>query len=259
MYTFLPSTSPSACTTLDSPFYPDPDIPAPLPHPHSVVPVEITHETPFAPYGSASETSSVVYIPPTGAPGYRGEGYDWDKGFSKDLEREPANKENRHERAPTAPLPPPASTGDSIERKIGDVELRGKRESPVGVLEAVLANMIRQRLPALSRLLRTWTLLYSLDQLGISLNTLYSRSEQPEPVSALVVIKDDGDTIFGAFVGDGIRQSRERGYYGSGESFLWRYSNCKLSVYKPTGRNSYIALCEFNYLSFGGGGVRALY
>ncbi|KAK0454161.1 TLD-domain-containing protein [Desarmillaria tabescens] len=151
--------------------------------------------------------------------------------------------------------------GDSIERKMGDVELRGRRENTVGVLDAVLANMIRPRLPALSRLPRTWTLLYSLDQHGISLNTLYSRSEQPKPAGALVVMKDDGDTIFGAFVGDGIRQSRGRGYYGSGESFLWRYSNCKLSVYKPTGRNSYIALCEPDYLSFGGGddGAYGLY
>ncbi len=35
--------------------------------------------------------------------------------------------------------------------------------------------------------------------------------------------------------------------------FLWRYSNTKLSVYKSTGRNDYIALCEPDYLSFGGG------
>ncbi|PBK81546.1 TLD-domain-containing protein [Armillaria gallica] len=249
MNTFLPPRappSPSARASLDSLF----DHHTEPPRPHSVVPVEISHDTPFAPHGSASETSSVVYIPPSGAPGYRGEGYNWDKGFSKDLETELANKENRHERAPSAP---PLNMGDSIEKKMGEVELKGRRDGTVRVLEPTLANSIRPHLPALSRLPRTWSLLYSLDQHGISLNTLYSRSEQTKPAGALVVVKDDGDTVFGAFIADGIRQSRGRGYYGSGESFLWRYSNTKLSVYKTTGRNDYIALCESDYLSFGGG------
>ncbi|KAK0429587.1 TLD-domain-containing protein [Armillaria borealis] len=192
----------------------------------------------------------VVYIPPSGAPGYRGEGYTWDKGSPRTSRTELANKENRHERAPSAP---PLNMGDSIEKKMGEVELKGRRDGTVRVLEPTLANSIRPHLPALSRLPRTWTLLYSLDQHGISLNTLYSRSEQTKPTGALVVVKDDGDTVFGAFVADGIRQSRGRGYYGSGESFLWRYSNSKLSVYKTTGRNEYIALCEPEYLSFGGG------
>ncbi|KAK0454176.1 TLDc domain-containing protein, partial [Desarmillaria tabescens] len=120
------------------------------------------------------------------------------------------------------------------------------------------------------------TLLYSLDQHGISFNTFYACSEQPKPPNALVIIKDDSDTIFGTFVGDIIWKSRRRGYYDTGESyvvspspfppltlrrFLWRYSNHKLSMYKPTGCNSYIALCEPDYLSFGGrdDGVYGLY
>ncbi|KAK0484727.1 TLDc domain-containing protein, partial [Armillaria novae-zelandiae] len=115
-------------------------------------------------------------------------------------------------------------------------------------------------LPALSRLPRSWTLLYSLDQHGISLNTLYARCEQLKPCGALVVFKDEGDTIFGAFVSDGIRQSRGKGHYGSGESFLWRYSGNELSVFKWTGRNGYVALCEPDYMSFGGGdGAYGLY
>ncbi|KAK0184716.1 TLD-domain-containing protein [Armillaria mellea] len=230
MNTFLPPRappSPSARASLDSLF----DHHEP-PRPHSVVPVELTHRHSLCSHTAARpETSSVVYIPPSGAPGYRGESYNWDKGFAKDLEAELANKENRHERAPSAP---PLNMGDSIEKKMGEVELKGRRDGTVRVLEPTLANSIRPHLPALSRLSRTWTLLYSLDQHGISLNTLYSRSEQTKPAGALIV-------------------SRGRGYYGSGESFLWRYSNGKLAVYKTTGRNDYIALCEPDYLSFGGG------
>ncbi|PBK58536.1 hypothetical protein ARMSODRAFT_117793 [Armillaria solidipes] len=44
---------------------------------------------------SASEMSSVVYIPPSDAPRYRREGYNCDEGFSKDLETEVANRENQ--------------------------------------------------------------------------------------------------------------------------------------------------------------------
>ncbi|KAG7442821.1 TLD-domain-containing protein [Guyanagaster necrorhizus] len=198
-------------------------------HPHPSVPVNISHKTPFAPHGNASEASSVVYIPPTGAPGYGGESYD-------------------------------CGTGVVIEKKALYIDLKGRREGTVSVLDVHLANMVRVHLPALSRLPRSWSLLYSLDQHGISLNTLYTRCEQLKPCGALVVFKDDGDTVFGAFVSDGIRQSRGKGHYGSGESFLWRYSGNELSVFKWTGRNGYVALCEPDYMSFGGGdGAYGLY
>ncbi len=79
--------------------------------PHPSVPVNISHKTPFAPHGNASETSSVVYIPPTGAPGYRGEGYDWDVGVL-------------------------------VEKKAPYVDLKGRREGTVRILDVNLANMV---------------------------------------------------------------------------------------------------------------------
>jgi len=52
---------------------------APLP-PSTSSTLSVTHSSsPFAPH---------VYVPPTGAPGFSGEGYDWDKGFSDELEAE---------------------------------------------------------------------------------------------------------------------------------------------------------------------------
>jgi hypothetical protein len=68
-------------------------------------------------------------------------------------------------------------------------------------------------------------LLYSLDQHGISLNTLYTRCEVQTPKlgentasrGALVVIKDSGDTVFGVWMGEGVKLSKGA-YYGSGES-----------------------------------------
>jgi TLD len=120
---------------------------------------------------------------------------------------------------------------------------------------------IRPHLPALARLPRKWTLLYSLDQHGISLNTLYTRCEfslpqlgTPSPKGALLVLKDAGDALFGVWMGEeGLRPSRGKGYYGSGECFMWKYVDGKFEVFKWTGRNDYVALCEPEYISFGGG------
>ncbi|KAF7982682.1 hypothetical protein HWV62_27168 [Athelia sp. TMB] len=182
----------------------------------------ISHGTPFA---------SRSYVPPSGAPGYSGNNNSWDKGFSDDFDKE-GNKTQRH------------------------VRLEGLREATEGILDMTMVEMIRPHLPALARLPRKWTLLYSLDQHGISLNTLYTRCEPQGPSTShprgsLVVIKDSGDTIFGVWLGEGVRVSK--GYYGSGESFLWRYAHGNLDVFRWTGKNEYVAHCEPEYLSFGGG------
>jgi hypothetical protein len=140
----------------------------------------------------------------------------------------------------------------------------------------------------LTKLPRHWTLLYSLDQHGISLNTLYSRCEPRIPTRAhpnppqggLLVVKDAHDAVFGAWSSEGVRLEKG-GYYGSGESsvfplcgvatrdsredrFLWRYHapldgqpEGRLEVYAWTGANEYVALCEPGFLSFGGGCVYA--
>ncbi|KAH9943636.1 TLD-domain-containing protein [Amylocystis lapponica] len=174
----------------------------------------ITHGSPFAPH---------PFTPADGAPGFAGD-RQWDKGFEFD--------------------------NTSADKK--GVRLIGRKEMTTAVLSVELADMLRAHLPALARLPRVWTLLYSLDQHGISLNTLYTRC-QGHTGSALVVMRDDGDAVFGAWMGEGIHPSKGS-YYGSGESFLWRLmGDMRLRVYKWTGRNDYVALCEAEYISFGGG------
>ncbi|KAF7369793.1 Zn(2)-C6 fungal-type domain-containing protein [Mycena venus] len=161
----------------------------------------------------------------------------------------------------------------------GVISLIGRREGTVGVLTPELVALVSRLVsacmelpyflflastltsPALLRLPRQWTLFYSLDQHGISLNTLYSRcgppssSRTPHAKGALVVIQDAGGVLFGAWVADGLKRSTRGGYYGGGESFLWRYlpTSGKFDVYKWTGKNDYVALCEDGFISFGGG------
>ena len=65
-------------------------------------------------------------------------------------------------------------------------------------------------------------LVYSLDQHGISLKTLYDRSEKqsskPSAVrGSLLAVKGSGDAIFGAWIGETIRLSKGA-YYGSGDA-----------------------------------------
>ncbi|PPQ91095.1 hypothetical protein CVT25_013133 [Psilocybe cyanescens] len=156
--------------------------------------------------------------------------------------------------------------GAFIERKVGKVELVGRKASTTPILSSDLAGMLQPSLPALSRIPRSWNLIYSLDQDGISLNTLYTRSEahatrRPKAGEVminnnamLVVIQDADGAVFGAWLSEGIRMDRRgKGYYGGGESFLWKYTDGVLKIFKCTGKNHYVALCDPDYISFGGG------
>ncbi|KAG6817025.1 hypothetical protein H0H87_000649 [Tephrocybe sp. NHM501043] len=123
----------------------------------------------------------------------------------------------------------PQDIGHRVEKETASVVLTERKASTTNVLEAPLADMIRSHLPALARLPKKWALIYSLDQHGISLNTLYERCEahmqvkagsMSGPAGALVVIKDAGDGLFGAWMGkEGVHPSRGKGYYGSGERY----------------------------------------
>ena len=147
----------------------------------------ITHGTPFA---------SHTFVPPSGAPGFTGD-RQWDKGFEFDKTQ--------------------------VERR--SVRLTGRKEVTTPVLNVALADQLRPFLPALARLPKSWSLLYSLDQHGISLNTLYTRCQDFKG-SQLLVVRDLGETLFGAWMGEGIHPSKGA-YYGSGESCvdgLFRYT-----------------------------------
>ncbi|KIM37742.1 hypothetical protein M413DRAFT_448260 [Hebeloma cylindrosporum] len=156
--------------------------------------------------------------------------------------------------------------GDFIERITGDVKLLGRKPATTPILTPELAGRIRPQLPALSRLSKSWSLIYSLDQDGISLNTLYNRCEahathKPGPgeiarsnSAMLVVIQDANGAIFGVWLAEGIRLNKgSKGYFGGGESFLWKYAELTFKIFKCTGKNNYVAFCEPEYISFGGG------
>ncbi|KAI8641285.1 TLDc domain-containing protein [Parasitella parasitica] len=96
------------------------------------------------------------------------------------------------------------------------------------------------------------TLLYSIDQHGISLHTLY-RLVKENKGPCVLVVKDEDDNVFGAFLNETLRPDKR--YYGNGECFLWKWSptESKIKAFKWTGKNEYMILSDINFLAIGGG------
>ncbi|KAJ1677917.1 oxidation resistance protein 1, partial [Spiromyces aspiralis] len=105
---------------------------------------------------------------------------------------------------------------------LGDIpfspKLEGRNHETPKVLTKAIAREIQQHVPRRIRLARTWRLLYSLEQHGTSIRTLYKRVERKGPV--LLAIKDTRGHVFGAYLSDPPRI--EPNFYGNGTCFLWR-------------------------------------
>ena len=115
------------------------------PSPSSPTPV-FTHTSAFAPPPAstssmalshgASPFASHAYIPPTGAPGFKGESYTWDKGFSEELETE---REQERERGKANVMPqtvldpsPVQTTREGEKEQAVPVAIRGRRSGGWG-------------------------------------------------------------------------------------------------------------------------------
>lgn len=73
----------------------------------------------------------------------------------------------------------------------------------------------------------------------------------------ILAVQDADDCVFGAWIAEGMHLSHGS-YYGGGDSFLWKSEkgvegNAKVKVFKWTGKNDYVALCDTDGFSFGGG------
>jgi hypothetical protein len=75
--------------------------------------------------------------------------------------------------------------------------------------------MLKKHLPLLVRESSDLVLLFSIERNGISLRTLYSRTENAGP--CLIVIRDTAGHTFGAFVNESLHNNPH--FYGNGETF----------------------------------------
>ncbi|QDS71368.1 hypothetical protein FKW77_002571 [Venturia effusa] len=92
------------------------------------------------------------------------------------------------------------------------------------LLTRTLAEEIRLLVPPRLQLEEEWKLLFSLEQDGVSLSTLYKKCEdyRGKRGGYVLVIRDGMGGIFGAYLSDALHAQAH--FYGTGECFLWRSS-----------------------------------
>ncbi|KAF9321627.1 oxidation resistance protein 1 [Podila horticola] len=119
------------------------------------------------------------------------------------------------------PVPTNASTPITVREeqlnRLPALQLLERSEDTDPVLDVDVAHQIRLELPRKLRNATKWNLVYSSDQHGISMTTLYHRCRGKGPM--ILAVKDSYDCVFGAFINEELKPNLS--YYGTGECFLW--------------------------------------
>jgi hypothetical protein len=108
---------------------------------------------------------------------------------------------------------------------LAPISLRGFSDTTTErIMTDKLAEDIRLMMPARLQVQEDWELVYSLDQHGVSLGTLYARSKSHNSPQAgyVVIVKDRKENIFGAYLSDYPHVHPH--YYGTGECFLFKFT-----------------------------------
>lgn len=144
------------------------------------------------------------------------------------------------------------------------------------LLTPEMCDEIRNLMPTRVQLYTDWHLLYSLEQFGASLHSLYANvmpsSKLTRRVGYVLVIKDRKGSIFGAYANEPFHPTDSRRYYGNGECFLWKMEKVpnvilgdqssthektrhkwRFKGYPYTGLNEFVIYCTSEFLSMGAG------
>ncbi|KAF1920647.1 hypothetical protein BDU57DRAFT_509044 [Ampelomyces quisqualis] len=115
-----------------------------------------------------------------------------------------------------SPFQPPPLTPLTLKGYRHGTREKGK------LLSKALAEEIRLLVPPRLQLVDEWSLAYSLEQNGVSLATLYQKSDEYRGKRGgyVLVIRDGSGSVFGAYLSDPPHPSSS--FYGNGECFLWR-------------------------------------
>lgn len=147
------------------------------------------------------------------------------------------------------------------------------------LLTSEMCDDIRNLMPTRIQLYTDWHLLYSLEQHGASLHSLYDNviptERLPSRVGYVLVIRDRKNGIFGAYCNEPFHPTDSRRYYGNGECFLWKmervpnivlgqskeeavkndekHHKWQFSGFPYTGLNEFVIYCTSEFLSMGAG------
>ncbi|AGO13079.1 AaceriAFL078Wp [[Ashbya] aceris (nom. inval.)] len=157
--------------------------------------------------------------------------------------------------------PQTETCGPEDEGELPPVQLCGYLGSTRDrLLTAELCAELRPLMPSRIQLYTKWCLLYSLEQHGASLHSLYEHVRPEEPAKArvgyLLIIRDRRGGLFGAYANEPFRPTESRRYSGNGECFLWSadlHPMLRLRVYPYTGINEFCIYCTSGFLSMGAG------
>ncbi|CAO3675382.1 unnamed protein product [Rhizopus stolonifer] len=95
------------------------------------------------------------------------------------------------------------------------IVLQGRKRDTEPVLTEFMAEKIRPYIPRRFRVASSWKMLYSLDQNGVSLFSLYS-STQSYDGPCIMIIKDADKQLYGAYLSHAFK-CQNNTYYGTGE------------------------------------------
>jgi len=130
------------------------------------------------------------------------------------------------------------------------VTLNGRKDNTLPVLTEYLAEIIRSRLPNLLQEANKWNLMYSMDQHGARLSTLYRMIENQGP--CVIILKNSKHEVFGAFVSEPFKLDH-KGFFGTPECFLWKADKYQFKIFNATNLNQYFMLADPTFIAMGGG------
>ncbi|KAK3305502.1 TLD-domain-containing protein [Chaetomium strumarium] len=236
----------------------------------------------------SGEPSASARIP-SGLPHARtfepdGDGKDKPSGYGNGLDNVYIPTHLLHARRTASPMPPPP---------LEPLQLVGFSEETrhdARLLTKPIAEEIRIMVPARLGIVDEWRLVYSLEQDGASLATLFEKCAkyQGKRVGFVLCVKDCEGGLFGAYLSDPPHPAPK--YFGTGECFLWRASvlsplppppsaidnhpttntrtatitaeqpsrsttphSIRFKAFPYSGINEYYMLCEPHFLSLGAG------
>jgi len=130
-----------------------------------------------------------------------------------------------------------------------NIDMIGRNKDTLPVLDINMAEIIRSRLPNLLQEATTWKLLYSMDQHGATLSTVFNRIRGQGP--CIMALKSSDGEIFGAFLSEAFDPSKQR-FYGTPECFLWKADQYQFKKFKATNLNQYFIFADVDFIAMGG-------
>lgn len=177
-------------------------------------------------------------------------------------------------------------TTTAIDDYVLPIELIGYKPTTKNkLLDVSMCHEFRPLLPTRVQLYTAWRLVYSLEQHGASLHSLYDnirRFVNPnKKIGYLLIVKDLRGNKFGAYCNEPWLPTEHRKYQGNDECFLWRLekvqdskiislsheaqqsttdspdeqkdTHWRLFAYPHTGMNEFTMYCTSEFLSMGAG------